>query len=279
MRRLLRACGVLRRAFLCLLLHAAQHCAADTVPLAFHDGLVWTDLLCAGQHLHFVVDTGAAISCIDAAAARKLHLAMGPSLPVAGVDGSAQGRECTGFQGSLAGIPFARTLLALDLSRASRGCSQRIDGLIGADFFNHRVLCLDYARGSLSACHRPERGQGVATRAINGAICIPVSLGGGAARWTRLDTGCAAALEWCGPQARPTAGPPRCGTIAVTRDSSAGCNADIAIGSTRIGGVPVRFRDREIFPGEAGLLGSGALKGRLLVIDGISRRVVIGPAL
>jgi hypothetical protein len=42
--------------------------------------------------------------------------------------------------------------------------------------------------------------------------------------------------------------------------------------------LPVKWWKREIFPGEAGLLGNGALSKYRVTIDGIGKRLVLEPA-
>lgn len=253
---------------------AAGFCADAPVAgaaIALHDGLVWTDVDCSGTELHFVVDTGAASSCIDLAAARRLGMRLGPALNVAGVGGLATGFRCRGFEASAGGMLLPREVVALDLSGPTRGCSERIDGLIGADFFRGKVMRIDYGRRLLS---RVEGSTGGAPmRLENGVMCVPVAVNGSAARWTRLDTGCTEPLYWCEGDGGGKDG----GKWSVALASLAGraIPAQVRIGTTEIINLPVRMREREIFPGEAGLLGNGTLSRYRVTIDGIGMRVVL----
>jgi hypothetical protein len=243
--------------------------------IALHDGLVWTNVECGGTTLHFVVDTGAASSCIDLAATRRLGMRLGPALNVAGVGGLATGYRCGEFEGSVGGMRLPREVVALDLSGPSRGCSERIDGLIGADFFRGKVMRIDYEQKVLSRLEGNAGGAGIPLRLENGVMCVPVAVDGGAARWTRLDTGCTEALYWCEGAGSIEDG----GKWSVALASLAGreIQAEVRIGTEEMKNVPVRMREGEIFPGEAGLLGNGALSRYRVTIDGIGMRLVLEP--
>ena len=56
------------------------------------------------------------------------------------------------------------------------------------------------------------------------------------------------------------------------------CQGDAAIGATRMGELPVKLRDRAIFPREAGLLGNAVLCHYVVTIDGIGNRLLIASA-
>jgi len=246
--------------------------ARASAQLSLHDGLIWADVECSGQTLHFVVDTGAASSCVNLAAARRLGIQMRSSLSVAGVGGGTTGYRCTGFNGSVDGMRLPAEVVALDLSGPARCCSQPIDGLIGADFFRGRIVRIDYARKLLSLVDAaPARG--IDLLFANGVICVPVAVNGGDPRWTRLDTGCTDALDWC--EASGTPAQPHGKTVALAGWLGSASCADVTVGRAHLAGVPVRMHAREIFPGEAGLLGNGVLSRYRVTIDGIAKRLVL----
>ncbi len=252
---------------------AAQGAAGADVPIALHDGLVWADVDCGGTHLHFVVDTGAASSCINLAAARRLGIRLGDDLTVVGVGGRTTGYQCTGFHATVGGMRLPREVVALDLSGPSRGCRQEIDGLIGADFFRGKVVRIDYASGLLSRVEEAPAGSGTPLRFEDGVICVPVAVNGKQARWTRLDTGCTEALYWCdGADCRRKGSRE---SVALASWGGSAIPAEVTVGTARLDDVPVRIRDREIFPGEAGLLGNGALSRYRVTIDGIGKRLLL----
>ena len=115
---------------------AAGGHASEEARIALHDGLVWAEVSCGGNTLHFVVDTGAASSCVDLAAAKRLGMRLGGPMSVAGVGGSTTGYQCTGFHAIAGGMELPEKVVALDLSEPARACTEAIDGLIGADFFH-----------------------------------------------------------------------------------------------------------------------------------------------
>jgi len=49
------------------------------------------------------------------------------------------------------------------------------------------------------------------------------------------------------------------------------------IGTTRIPDVPATFHVREIFPGEAGLLGNATLSRFQITIDAVHNRLLLDP--
>jgi hypothetical protein len=253
--------------------------AGEAARITLHDGLVWVVVDCGGTKLHFVVDTGAACSCVNLAAAKRLNMRLGSVLTVAGVGGRTTGYRCTRFQASVGGMRLPEEVVALDLSGPSRGCSEAIDGLIGADFFRGKVVQIDYARRVLSREAGPGGAGGTRLRFANGVICVPVAVNGGRARWTRLDTGCTDALDWyegaicCATKGTKGAGK----SLALATSAGSAPQAEVMVGITRFHAVPVKMLAREIFLGEAGLLGNVALSKYLVTIDGIGNRLLLQP--
>jgi hypothetical protein len=263
------------------LVSSPQAGAAEAASIAVRDGLVWADVDCGAKTLHFVVDTGAASSCINLAAAKRLGLRLGAAIDVAGVDGRTTGYRCAGFQASVGGMRLPQDVVALDLSGPSRACSQAIDGLIGSDFFQGKVVRIDYAHGVLSRQGRLATGSGgTRMRVVNGVMSVPVALNGGEARWARVDTGCTEALIWCDGAdcccpadggTKRTAGK----SVALAASMGSAKRAEVTVGTAQLHGVPVKLHNREIFPGEAGLLGNAALSKYCVTIDGIGERLVL----
>ena len=264
-------------ALIALALTVAGGRAGEAARISLHDGLVWADVDCDGRTLRFVVDTGAASSCVNLAAAERLGMRLGAPLKVAGGGGWTTGYRCTGFDANVGGMRLPTTVVALDLSGPARVCSEEIDGLIGADFFRGKIVRIDYARGVLSRGNVPEVGIEMRLRFANGVMCAPVSVDGSGARWTRLDTGCTDALDWCaGACCRPMAGSR---TVALATSMRDATEAEVTVGTARLHDLPVNWWKREIFPGEAGLLGNEALSRYRVTIDGIGKRLVLEPAL
>lgn len=245
----------------------------EAATISLRDGLVWADVDCGGKVLHFVVDTGAASSCVNLATARRLGMRLGAPLDVEGVGGEATGYRCTGFQASTGGMRLPEEVVALDLSGPARGCSQAVDGLIGADFFRGKVTRIDYARKELSRVEERVGNRGTALRFVNGVFCAPVAVNGSTALWTRLDTGCTDTLDWCGGASGNGKGARK--SIALFSSKGSGPVAEVTVGTMQLHGLPVRMQPREIFPGEAGLLGNGALCRYCVTLDGIGKRLVL----
>jgi len=253
--------------------------AVGQARIALHDGLVWADVNCRGITLHFVVDTGAATSCVNLTAARRLGLSLGAPLNIEGVEGWTTGYRCTGFQASVGGMRLPEQVVALDLSGPARACSEPIDGLIGADFFRAKVVRMDYARGVLSRVEAPAGGIGTRLRFANGVMCAPVAVDGAAARWARLDTGCTDALDWCEGARCCCCSKGTRGSVALASSMGSAARAEVKVGPAQLRDLPVKFWKREFFPGEAGLLGNGVLSKYRVTIDGIGKRLVLEPAL
>ena len=120
--------------------------AATEIPFVYGDGMIWMKVSVAGQStpLNFLLDSGAGGSVLDLAAARRLGLKLGARQTVLGVQSRSCAYPVEGFGASVAGVPIASSLLAINLSGPSRGCHQRIDGLLGADFFRDRIVQIDF---------------------------------------------------------------------------------------------------------------------------------------
>jgi len=166
-------------------------------------------------------------------------------------------------------------VVALDLSEPARACTEAIDGLIGADFFHGKVVRIDYTLGVLSCVGEPPAGVGTRLRIANGVMCAPVTVDGCGTRWTRLDTGCTDALDWCEGKCSRWNGAGK--TVALISWVRSTTRAEVTVGRVQLHELPVTLWKREIFPGEAGLLGNGALRRYRVTIDGIGNRLVLDP--
>jgi predicted aspartyl protease len=247
---------------------------ALSAPFAFSDGLVWVKVEIEGtaRPLNFVLDSGAGSTVISLDAASRLGLKLGRAETVAGVDGPCVARRVDRFPAKVCGQPLTASVLAIDLGRASRGCHQPIDGLVGADFFRGRVVQIDFPAHELRLLDRFEPGAGaVPVRVQRDSLCVPVCVGGDRARWVRLDTGCSDALRWVESGQSRSRGATM--GIALAKTGGKFVPMDISIGSRKLAAVPTIIHQREIFPGEAGLLGCGVLSKFRVTVDGKRHRV------
>ncbi len=165
-------------------------------------------------------------------------------------------------------VPFSGNVLAIDLSNVSRASGRSIDGLIGADFFRSRRVEIDFTRKLIILDGDPAEkalAHKIPIRETNGAFCIPVVVDGARERWMRLDTGCNDAARVVSDKALHFSSPSK--SIAFTTRSQLLRKADLELGGARLKGIPIAVHDHEIFPGEAGLLGTGVLSRFNVTID------------
>ena len=151
--------------------------------------MIWLKVTVAGKSepLNFLLDSGAGSSVLDLSTARRLGLKLGDRQTVLGVHTCCLAYRVKGFEARTAGIPLSSSPLAVDLSGASRGCSQHIDGLIGADFFREHIVCIDYATQTIRLLQREEMHLIGATilplARRNDTLCAQVSVNGNALEW------------------------------------------------------------------------------------------------
>jgi hypothetical protein len=225
-----------------------------------------------------MLDSGASASVLNVEAARRLHLAMGQGEPVDGVDADGTAFDMTPVTPMAGNLPLGEFALAIDLKNAQQLCSERVDGLIGADFFKGRITQIDYAHHRIRLLDKaPAEGEKMPLRAWNGIYCLPVSVNGSKPRWTRLDTGCNDALHWVVPR---SAGSPRrrgvsIGFITNTDDETL---VTVGLGRLTLPHVETALHGSAIFPGEAGLLGSEVLSQYRVTIDARGGRIWLAPA-
>lgn len=253
--------------------------AAAEIPFAYQGGMIWLKVAVSGQAapLRFLLDSGATASVVDLQAARRLGLKFGGCETVQGAQGSCCAYRAGGLAAQIAGIPLSSSPLAVDLTAVSRGCGSRIDGLLGADFFQGRIVQIDFAAGKIRLLTREEISAKTAEvlplADRHGALCVRVGVNGDAPRWVRLDTGCNSALEWVagGPATRKS---PRT-SIAAATGSNRYIHADVTIGSEHFAAVKTGLHDDPMFAQEAGLLGNGLLSRFCVTMDLAKSRVLL----
>ena len=265
----------------CLALAGAAASEVASHPVEFRDGFLWVKVAVAGEPvpLNFVVDSGAALSVLDVAAARRLGMKLGGAADVRGVAGQLEAKRVGGIRAMVGAVPMPRSVLAIDLSPISRSCHQPIDGLIGADFFRGRIVQLDYGRGALRILTAYEPGEGssiVPMKMRNGVYSVPVEVAGKPLRWMRLDTGCDTAVEWVvdggNLVGRPSA------SVGFRSGRSQVLIADVRLGGEVLRNVKTGVHAREFFAGEGGLLGNAVLSQFLVTVDGRQGRLVLEDA-
>ena len=253
--------------------------AATSIPFQFRDGMVSLKVTVAGKSepLNFLLDSGAGASVLDLGAAQRLGIKLGASQSVQGVSGRSTAYRVKDFAARAADVAIPSSLLAVDLSGPSRACHQRIDGLLGADFFRNRIVQIDYAAHTIRLLERNEvnaAGCEVLPLTVrNDAFCAHVSVNGNSSEWMRLDTGCNTALEWVvtGDKAKKLGGT----TLGIHSGSVREIHTDIQLGEKRITAVKTGIHTGQMFAGEAGLIGNGLLSRFTVTFDAAKRRCLI----
>jgi hypothetical protein len=269
---------------LLLLLHAAfflqlsAWAKADVeIPFELRDGLICLNVKPASTSspLRFVLDSGAGMSALNLDAARKLKVKLGAPAWVVGVEGGAQARWVHGFAARVGDVPFIGDLLAFDLRRINPGAPRGIDGLLGQDFFRGRIVQIDFRKKRLRLLERVDAAGSVVLpiKFQNGAMCVPVSVAGSPPRWTRLDTGCNDDLHWVA--VRPSGSGRRGALVGFSRGPVAYVETIVDLAEYRISGVQAGLHERQFFPGEAGLLGTGILSNFTMTVDAPGARVIL----
>lgn len=238
--------------------------------------MIWLKVAVAGKSepLNFLLDSGAGASVLDLTTARRLGIKLGASQSVQGVHSRSVAYRVENFAARAVSIAIPSSLLAVDLSGPSRACHQRIDGLLGADFFRDRIVRIDFASQTIRLLQRSEVNEAgceilpLTTR--NDVLCARVSVDGNAPEWLRLDTGCNTTLEWVvtGDKAKKLG----LTTLGLNSGSVREFHADVQLGAKRIAAVKTGIHTQQMFAGEAGLIGNGLLSRFVVTIDSAKRR-------
>jgi hypothetical protein len=257
---------------------AEQLKTSGQTSLKLSDGLVWLEVHVSGrtEPLHFVLDTGAGVSVINAETARELGLKTGRTLTVQGTQGTTTARWVSGFDAQVAGAALPGILLSLDLKNVSQQCQRRIDGLLGADFLQGRKVQLDFAAGVLrvdASCQAlPADAVTLPIEKRNDAWCVAAQVNQGQRGWYRIDTGFDGHLSWC-PASPSERAKQSASTVALNVGSDASATTELRIGSMNLPAVTTTVLKRPLFARESGLLGLGVLS-RYCVTFEADRKVV-----
>jgi len=256
----------------------AQAKVPTEIPFQYRDGLIWLKVDVAGKSepLNFLLDSGAGVSAIDLQTARSLGVQLGNRQNVQGVNGQGFAYRVNDLQAVSGGIVLPKSVLAIDLRALSDCCDRRVDGILGVDFFRSRIVQIDFTEGRVRILEKCDptlaNCEILPIRMCNDAFCVPVRVGGNPAQWTRLDTGCDAALEWV------VSGKERARTgqtsIALSGALLRYVSTSVQLGKQYFSAVTTGVHEEQIFPGEAGLLGNALLSKFRLTIDEPRSRVI-----
>jgi hypothetical protein len=253
--------------------------AAVEIPCEYRQGLVWVSVRSPerAEPWNFLLDSGAGASVLDVSAARAMGCPLGSVRTVRGVGGRAAAYDVAGLKLCASGVALPSPRLALDLSALSRACGRRVDGLIGADFFQARIVQVDFGAQKLrllTPAELPRTAVALPLALRGDAWCVRASINSGKDGWARVDTGCDTAVEWVttARSTQSTAGT----SIAAAAGSSEAVPATLQLGPLRMAEMPTGFRTTPIFAGESGLLGNRLLERFTVTFDVAKKRLFLG---
>ena len=263
------------------LVHAEPAALVTELPISFREGLLWVEVNVpqSDRPLNFLLDTGASASVVNLNTARQLGLKLGSRVSVSGVKANVSGYWPVKLSAKANQIELPTEYLALDLSKLSGSCSCAVDGLIGMDFFNGRVVQIDYAAGKLRVLDTAPLDGNANVIPLEVRPCgfrVPVNVNGVSNQWVRVDTGCATALQWVTTKVRTD----RCmmskPAVGLAELSIPQTMTGVRLGNHFLDTVPTGLHRKAIFPGESGLLGNGLLaQFGVVTIDAKAGRLIL----
>jgi hypothetical protein len=256
--------------------------SATAIPFEYCEGLLWIQVQVpqSTRPLNFLFDTGAGVSVINADTARTLGLKTGSRISVQGVHATMTGHWPARLTATAGNIVLPPEYLALDLSKLARSCGRPLDGLLGADFIQGRVVEIDFASRQLrfvEVVSPSESDTVVPLKVGRDGLCVPVGVNAGKSQWMRLDTGCATALQWVTSDIK-TSSQSEKPAIGLAELAIPQAETTVSLGGKQFDQVPTGIHRNAIFAGEAGLLGNGLLsRFKTVTIDTKSARLVLSP--
>ncbi len=226
-----------------------------------------------------IVDTGAGRTVIDDKWADKLGLSESGSITASGTGGDVKARNLRGFTVQLGSESIMVPSMAIPISAISVALGSRIDGILGYEFFLGRVIEIDYAakklRAFASKTYKPEPEFYPVPISVEGGrplVTVDIELiGGKAAQGTFLfDTGANDSVSLSEAFANTHMLELRAGRmtggVGGMRTSK-----QTQIRGIRLGNAKFDLKTVSVDPsnriGRNGLVGSGLLLGRRVVID------------
>ncbi len=254
--------------------------SAREIPFVFTNGLIWIHVSVpeSKEPLHFLFDSGAAVSVVNLGTAQRLGLKLGPTVRVSGVGSTSRGFWPQRLQAKAGDLVLPSQYLAVDLAQLSDACNCCVDGLLGADFIRGRAVQIDFAASKLRllpAKSVSDTGMVLNLRTTRGGLLAPISVNGSKAQWVRVDTGCTSALQWVADTAPDKRSNPGV-SIGLAEASISVTPANVRLGSLEYEAVPTGWHSKPIFTGEGGLLGNGLLsRFERVTIDDRAGRLIL----
>ncbi len=262
--------------------HAASSSPANAIPFEYCEGLLWVQIQIpqSAHPLNFLFDTGAEVSVINADTAAVLGLSAGEKIHVQGVQAATTGHWPVRLAAKAGNVDLPSKYLSLDLSRLAHSCSRPLDGLLGADFIQGKVVEIDFQSHLIRFREQifPAKSDvDLPLKASGKCFCVSVRVNNGQSQWVRLDTGCATALQWVTADAevRAQSAIPAIGLAGLAIPQT---QTTVSLGGKQFDQVPTGLHRHAIFAGESGLLGNGLLnRFKTVTIDTKSARLVLSP--
>ncbi len=251
------------------------------IPFQFREGLIQVRVKVpqSAEPLNFLVDTGASVSVIDLHTAQRLGLKPGKKVQVLGVQSATDGYWPTRLTATSGDFPLPENYLAIDMQQFSDACEFSVEGLLGVDFFRDRVVQIDFETETIRLFNSENatfKGEVLPLEIRGCGMRVPVCVNGGKPQWTRLDTGCASALQWVTSTVRTEKCDRRI-AIGLNKLSIPQATTTVRIGTIDFEAVPTGLHRKPIFAGESGLLGNGLLaRFSSITIDARAGRAVLG---
>jgi hypothetical protein len=249
-------------------------------PFELREGMIWIEIRVpqSAKPLHFMLDSGAQVSVIHLGVARCLGLKWGGPVIVRGVKSSVTGYWPEHLSARLGGVNLPEDFLAVDLGQLSHACGCGVDGLLGADFFKGRIVQIDFQSRKIRLLkyvnlEGNEESLPLFVRASG--LLVRIQVNGGKPQKVRLDTGCASPIQWVAAKAtsEPCA---RQIAVGMTEVSMPLVRRSVRLGGNEFPSVPTGLQDHQIFPGEAGLLGTPLLsRFAVVTIDTVTKRLFL----
>lgn len=236
----------------------------------------------SAEPLNFLFDSGAEVSTLNLETARRLNLKGGQPVKVAGVGSRSTGYWPQKLDASASGVRLPSRFLVTDLCALQASCQCPVDGLLGADFFQDRIVQIDFSRKRiklLDAVPAAEPGESLPIRFRRNIMQVPVTVDAKQNQWVRLDTGCASALEWvCEDRARAAKSARL--SIALRAVEIPTARTSVTMAKWKFDHVHTGLHRNPIFVSESGLLGLGLLhRFECVTIDTKGKRLVLSSSL
>ncbi|HXI71047.1 MAG TPA: aspartyl protease family protein [Verrucomicrobiae bacterium] len=262
--------------------NAASPSATNGIPFEYSEGFLWVQIEVpqSARPLNFLFDTGAEISVINAGTVKMLGLSGGRTIHVQGVQAATTGHWPVRLAAKAGNVELPSKYLSLDLSQLAKSCSRPLDGLLGADFIQGKVVEIDFQSHLIRFCEQisPAKSDIDLPLKVSGqCFCVPVRVNSQKPQWVRLDTGCATPLQWVTSDTGADA-KSKIPAIGLAGLSIPQAQTTVSLGGQQFDQIPTGIHRRAIFSGEAGLLGNGLLsRFKTVTIDTKSARLVLRP--